>query len=47
MLDRVLKSSCPHDPATWHTAPTATGELLTSEDYLNMNSRLDLAHTSP
>jgi hypothetical protein len=33
MLDRVLKSSCPHNPATWHTAPTATGELLTSEDY--------------
>jgi hypothetical protein len=33
MLDRVLKSSCPHDPATWHTVPTATGERLTSEDY--------------
>ena len=33
MLDRVLNSSCPHDPATWQTAPTAAGELLTSEDY--------------
>ncbi len=45
MLDRVLKSSCPHDPATWHTAPTATGELLTSEDYRGLTP-LTWAHVA-
>lgn len=25
MLDAVLRASCPHDPAGWHTAPDETG----------------------
>lgn len=30
MLDRVLKSACPHEPATWHTSTTPSGEQLTT-----------------
>ncbi len=30
MLDNVLKSLCPHDPASWHTAPDAAGRILTT-----------------
>jgi hypothetical protein len=28
MLDRVLRALCPHDPASWQTAPDARGEVL-------------------
>ncbi len=27
-VDRVLEATCPHDPATWHRAPDATGRDL-------------------
>lgn len=30
MLDMVLRESCPHDPASWHTAPDADGRELTT-----------------
>lgn len=30
MLDHTLKRECPHDPATWHTAPDAAGRPLTT-----------------
>jgi hypothetical protein len=28
MLDRVLESTCPHDPDRWYQAPDATGRDL-------------------
>jgi len=28
MLDTVLKSLCPHDPTSRHTAPDAVGRLM-------------------
>jgi len=30
ILDRLLAETCPHDPATWHTAPDAEGRALTT-----------------
>jgi hypothetical protein len=30
LLDRALKRECPHDPATWQTAPDDTGRSLTT-----------------
>lgn len=30
MLDRVLKNTCPHEPASWVHSTTETGERLTT-----------------
>jgi hypothetical protein len=30
MLDSILRETCPHDPASWHTAPDADGRILTT-----------------
>lgn len=30
MLDRVLRETCPHDPASWYTAPDTDGRELTT-----------------
>lgn len=29
-LDNALRSLCSHDPATWYTAPDASGRMLTT-----------------